>query len=233
MSIPSSVEILSITGLRHLCAQESDRFFRRQEHDPRYCFELFRRAVYQRNEFAWELVYAQYQPLVRGWVERHSLSATADEETQYFVNRAFEKMWTALTPQKFGNFPDLKSVLGYLQMCVHSVIVDHLRSKERATLLDDERFSAIADEGQSTVERQVGSRLDRGELWRQLNERMRNDKERKIIYGSFVLAMKPREIFAQFSDSFDNIEEIYRVKENVMARLRRDKELKKIFDAVI
>ena len=60
-----------------------------------------------------------------------------DEEPQYFANRAFEKMWGVLSPQKFGQFPNLKSLLRYLQMCVHSVIVDYARRGEQATLLED------------------------------------------------------------------------------------------------
>ena len=46
-----------------------------------------------------------------------------------------------------------------------------------------------------------------------------------MVYGSFVLALKPRELYAQFRETFRDVKEVYRVKENVLARLRRDAEL--------
>ena len=64
-------------------------------------------------------------------MQRHAAFPASGEEAQYFVNRAFDKLWTAMTPQKFERFPDLKSLLRYLQMCVHSAIIDHVRVAER------------------------------------------------------------------------------------------------------
>jgi hypothetical protein len=49
------------------------------------------------------------------------------------------------------------------------------------------------------------------------------------VYGSFVLALKPRDLYAQFRDTFRDVREVYRVKERVLARLRRDAELEKLF----
>jgi hypothetical protein len=83
------LQLLTLAGVAHRCAQETDRFFRDERYDPRYCFELFRRAILHHNERAWQLVYAPYQPLVAGWVARHSAFQASDEETQYFVNHAF------------------------------------------------------------------------------------------------------------------------------------------------
>ncbi len=120
------LQALTISGISHRCAQESDRFFNRQAYDPRFCYELFRRAILLRNELAWARIFAQYQRLVSHWVERNAAFASSGEDVVYFVNRAFEKMWLGITPKKFETFPDLKSILRYLQMCVHSVLIDFL-----------------------------------------------------------------------------------------------------------
>lgn len=228
---PVDHQLLTLTGLRHRCAVESDRFFNRLEHDPRFCFELFRRAINDHDQQAWEFIYEQYRPLVSGWVERHSLFSATEEETQYFVNRAFEKMWAAITPAKFEKFPNLKSVLSYLQMCVHSALVDNVRSRERAALIDQDELSRTPAARVPNVEQQVGRRVEREELWGWINDRLKNDKERRVVFGTFALAMKPRELYTQFPDSFEDVNEVYRVKENVMARLRRDDALKKLLDA--
>jgi hypothetical protein len=236
MVTDKDVHLLTLTGLSHRCAQESDLFFQRREHDPRYCFELFRRAVVHRNERAWELVYTQYRPLVSGWVERHSLFTAVNEETAYFVNWAFEKMWSVMSPEKFAGFPDLKSVLRYLQLCVHSVLVDYMRTSEQAALLedlgvDDEsgRLTAAYHTSGSALEDNVMARLERQELWRQINDRLKDERERHVLYGSFVLGLKPAELCNQFAGSFHDVTEVYRVKENLLARLRRDEELREFW----
>jgi len=45
--------------------------------------------------------------------------------------------------------------------------------------------------------------------------------------GSFVLALKPQEIFDLLRNRFRDIDEIYRVKQNVISRLRRDSDFRK------
>jgi DNA-directed RNA polymerase specialized sigma24 family protein len=226
---------LTLTGIAHRCAQETEHFFQRRSYDPQYCFELFRRAILERNQRAWELVYAQYRPLVAGWVGRHSAFSVSGEEVQYFVNRAFEKMWAALTPGKFGHFPNLKSVLRYLQMCVHSAVLDHVRVTDQPVV--GVPVEGLADESGpsgSSAENQVLARVHRQEFWDEIKARLRNEKEHHVVYGSFVLALKPRELFAHFQETFRDVNEVYRVKENVLARLRRDAELEKLLapDAV-
>lgn len=226
MSHKVSLQLLPLAGIAHRCAQETDRFFRRQSYDPRYCFELFRRAILHRNERAWELVYEQYRPLVVGWVERHSAFPSSSEEVQYFVNRAFEKMWSAVSPDKFGRFPDLKSLLSYLQMCVHSAIVDAVRSSEPVTVDANGTVLATASSATgSSIEDRALIRAQREAFWQFVNERLNDEKERLVVHGSFVLALKPRELCAEYPHVFDDVEEIYCIKQNVIARFRRDREL--------
>lgn len=230
MTIPDELTSLTLSGLRHRCSQESERFFKRQSHDPRFCYELFRRAVLRRDSHAWELLYLQYQPLITGWVERHSMFPATGEEAQFFANWAFEKMWAVLTPEKLAKFPDLKSILRYLQMCVHSVIVDYLRSHEQAALLEDlsgdEEEPALENQADGlNLEKQVFDQAQGDALWRWLNGRLKSEKERAVVYGCFVLALKPAEVYAEYPRVFGSVREVYLTKENLLERLRRDPEL--------
>ena len=226
MPTASGLERQALATIAHRCADETERFFRRLSHDPRFCFELFRRALVVRVDGAWELIYQQYLPLVSSWVERHSAFAASGEEVQYFVNRAFEKMWQAVTPRKFGRFPELKSLLRYLQMCVHSVVLDQVRVAERSIVgVQVESRAAENRVKGPTIEDQALGQVRRQEFWDQINARLRDEKERLVVYGSFVLALKPRELYAQFRETFCDVNQVYRVKENVLARLRRDAEL--------
>jgi len=220
---------LTLAGIAHRCTQETDLFFQRQRYDPRYCLELFRRAIVEHSEKAWKLIYIQYRPLVVGWTARHPAFGDCGEEVQFFVNRAFERMWSALSPVKFGRFPNLKSVLRYLQMCVNSVIIDHVRKATLVQVSIDE-VGPIVEEA-AHLQHSSPQPLDmvhRQEFWQVVQSRLNNEQERKVVYGSFLLGLKPREVCAQYQDIFADVREVYRVKENVLGRLRRDADLKEL-----
>lgn len=222
---------LTLAGIAHRCARETELFFHGQDHDPRFCFELFRRAIVGRCQRAWEFIYDQYRPQVIGWVKRHPSFPATGEEAPYFVNRAFEKMWAALSPAKFSRFPNLQALLRYLQMCVHSAIVDSVRTTDRPAV--DLPVEALAPQGSvrdPVIENQVLERMDRQELWQAIDARLRGEQERRIVYGSFVLGLKPRDLYEQFRDTFEDVHQIYRIKENLLARLRRDAELEKFLN---
>lgn len=228
MSHADDLQRLTLAGVAHRCARETERFFRDESYDPRYCFELFRRALLGQDEQAWELAYRQYRPLVISWVKRHPALPASDEETQYFVNRAFERMWSAIPPEKFERFPDLKSLLRFLQMCVHSAIVDAARSAPPTVDTEDEEVPAQIEPRNDSIERQALTRAQREDFWHSVNERLKNEKERVVVHGSFVLSLKPRELYVEYPRLFDDVTDIYRIKQNVMARFRRDDELQEI-----
>jgi hypothetical protein len=233
------LQALSLSGLRHHCAQESDRFFHRQEHDPRFCYELFRRAMLERDEGAWAGIYQQYQRLVLHWVERHPTFHAVSEEAQFFMNRAFEKMWLGITPDKFPTFADLKALLCYLQMCVHSVMIDFARQKESRLVLeaveDAEPQLAVRGTASGTarntaVEDRIAAHLDRQALWQWLQAQCKDAKEAAVLEGIFVLALKPREVQDHYPRLFGSVNDVYRVKENLLARLRRSEKLQDFWD---
>lgn len=231
--MPHSMDLQSLTlaGIAHRCTSETDLFFRRQPHDPRYCFELFRRAILHRDQLAWEYLYSQYESLVAGWVRRHPAFPSTGEEAPDLVNRAFEKMWLAITPDRFSRFENLKSLLRYLQMCVHSVILDIVRAKECPVV--EAPIEMLADESKPNgagVEHAVLDRIQQQAFWREIEARLHSDLERQVVHGSFVLALKPSELYARYPNTFRDVNHIYRIKENVLARLRRDSTLEALLD---
>jgi hypothetical protein len=220
---------LTLAAVTQRCAQETELFFQRQAHDSRYCFELFRRAILEHDQSAWEMIHIQYQSLVSGWIQRHPAFESSGEEVQYFVNRAFEKIWAALTPEKFSRFLELKPLLLYLKMCVHSVIVDHNRLAEQFVWNagpEEPALDSIAYE--VILEDQAMEPVYRQQFWAWINSQLHDEKERLVIHGSFVLALKPRELYDRSQLMFEDVDEVYRIKQNVLARFRRDPEFKRI-----
>jgi DNA-directed RNA polymerase specialized sigma24 family protein len=219
---------LALADLADWCAHQTELYFQHQSYDPRYCFELFRRAIREQDQSAWELICLQYQALVAGWVRQHSRFESSGEDIQYFVNGAFGKIAVSLTPEKFGGFSEIGSLLRYLKLCVHSVIMDHIR------LTEQEPFAPLEDASEEgaqepTPEEQAMDRSEQQMLWDLINSRLQDEKERVAIYGSFVLALKPQELYELHRNLFSDVDEIYGVKQNMIARLRRDPEFRRLF----
>ena len=223
-SSSQTLDSLSLSGLAHRCRQESEHYFRGQPNDTAYCYELFRRAMVERSQGAWAYLYEQYTPLVAGWVERHSGYASSGEDVGYFVNRAFEKMWSAIPAAKFARFPDLKSLLRYLQLCVHSVIIDHIRAEEVTSL--EEPTIILAG-----VEEPIIDAIQQEAFWQELRRRLHDEREVQLLYYRYGLGFKPRQVCEFFPTEFPDINEVYSLTQNILARLRRDDELHQLFQA--
>ncbi len=224
--IDNSLHELALPAVAAQCADQSDRFFRREAFDGRFCYELLRRALAERSTAAWEAIYRQYQPLVSSWITRHPAFASSGEEIAHFVNAAFEKFWLAVPPAKFRQFADLPALLRYLQMCVHSVLTDHARQSAHlglGSLSDD----ILAHTSQPDIASSVADRDAREAFWRVLLERIHDERDRQLIYATYVLGLKPREICRQYETLFAGVGDVYRAKENLLDRLRRDQEFQK------
>lgn len=224
MSDQDILHSLPLAALAQHCTEESDHFFHRRSHDPRYCYELFRRAIREEDERAWTYLCKNYRPLVTGWVRRHQAFPGSGEEAAYFVNGAFAKMWSAMSPEKFSSFSNLKSLLRYLQLCVSSVVTDHARSAEYHEMLED-LPPGVEEASGVEVEQLALERTQRKTFWEAVSERLNDDKERLVVHYSYVVGFKPGEIYREKEAMFDDVREIYRIKENVLARLRRDTDL--------
>jgi DNA-directed RNA polymerase specialized sigma24 family protein len=222
-----------MTDLAHLpladivrrCAHENEKFSARQQYDPSYCYELFRRAIDKRDQRAWELAYEEYRTQVASWVRKHKWFAQCREDAQHFIDRAFARMWVYLTPERFEKYQSLGSLLKLLKLCVNSAIVDHLRrAAHSAVLADIEDPHIVVRDPAPGTETQALERIRQERLWEELKARLRNDKERTVIEATFSQNLKPRQIIQLHPGTFRDVDEVYRIKENVLARLKRDPE---------
>ncbi len=222
---------LSIEELARHCAAETERFFRKVVPDNRFCFELFRRAFVERSNAAWDRLYAQYTPLIIGWIREHPQAGVADEGIDYFVNGVLSSMWKSCTPERFARFGDLPAVLAYLKSCVHTTIYNHLRKRRPVLAEISEELTALTPTTQAAAT-PVGAVLDqmaRTELWQLLESLLHNEKERMVTDLYFIQGLKPRVIYELHSERFATIQEVYRVKQNLMERLGRNADLQQFY----
>jgi len=218
---PMQMELSSLT---RRCLAESDRFYRGHSHDTRFAYELFRRAIVEQNEIAWEYIYTHYSSLVESWVRRNGAFASSGETSEYFVGAAFTKFWRAIS-ERFEQFPTLAALLQYLQLCAGSVVIDSVRAQSWAEMLPEEAIPS----GLSSLtapDEEAMKRVDCEEFWSYINTQLNSEAERIVVFRSFVLGMKPGDIYNNHQDLFQSINDVYNVKRNVLGRLSRNAELR-------
>lgn len=217
-----TIRLLGVDRLADECADQTAKFFSRSNHDTGYCYELLRRAIVGRDDYAWDRIYKIYRPLVTSWVRRHGGWEAAGDEIDYFVNCAFEKMWLAMTAEKFERSADLAGLLSYFQACVHSVIVDHRRSNQ-VPITDLEGWSNhLPSPGLSSIEDHVTDQLESDRLWQTVTNLTKNEDERIVLRHSYLYNHKPSQIYAAYPNRFESPDEVYQIKRNLLSRLRRN-----------
>jgi hypothetical protein len=214
-----SLDALSIADLARRCADETLRFVRGEPRDDSYCFEIFARAIVRREDQAWTAIMAQYRGIILAYVGQHSAAAVLHEPEEFWVNRAFARFWSAVGPDRFGQFPDLPALLKYLKLCVHSVLMDELRARRAQSVsLDEvpENTPSIGNSEQALIGTMSGQ-----ELWSAILAELQDDAERVIAVLSFTRGLKPGEIYDRHPALYGDVADVYRIKRNVVERLRR------------
>src|SRR5215475_430263 len=92
-------------------------------------YELFRRAIVERDEAAWAESAARYRRLMLSWARDSSIRMAVNECYEDIADHALARAWLALSPARFANFPSLGAVLAYLRACVTAAVVDAARAE--------------------------------------------------------------------------------------------------------
>jgi hypothetical protein len=206
------VRALCVAVLARCSAQETACFRRGAPTTERYRFELFRRAIVERDEAAWTALYTQYEDLVRHWL---STGGGASEEA---VVVTFEYFWQAVDPATFARFPSLGAVLGYLKRCARTAAVRTARPPHDEVPLHEAVGAVPAGDA---VEESVLEREDTSGFWRLLQTCCRDGREQAVLYQACVVGLSPRQIHRQHPTQFPLLSEIHQLKRNALARLRR------------
>ena len=185
-------------------------------------YELFRRAIMLRDDEAWLEISLRYRPMLIGWATQLNDHTTTFEQCDDIADRAFARAWSALSAERFGQFPNLPALLGYLPACVSATTIDSARSqnaRERA-------YRRLEAGATSTPEEQVLSRLEQAELWNIAISAVSSEQERVVLIESFQLELAPREILARHPALFADIKAVYLAKRHLMVHLQRCAELR-------
>ncbi len=91
-------------------------------------YELFRRAILERDIDAWNKIDACYRPLLISWAKRwarHRNAVLHDEDLSDIADQAFARAWMTILQAQCALFASLEAILRYLHACVISALLDH------------------------------------------------------------------------------------------------------------
>src|SRR5579864_2538515 len=211
---------LSLVELRADAQAQELNYSHGEPSDDAAGLELFRRAVQDADEGAWQAIIEVYRGLLVAQAGRPVVRGLVLEDDAFCVDRAFQRFWRASQNGRVHEFNDLAAILKYLKMCLASVLLDAARAtRRRGWVSIDEVPPETCVSADPAA--QVVSRLAGGELWAAINTELVNPQERLVARLSFVSGLSPREILARHPEKFQDVFDVYRTKRNMIERLRR------------
>ena len=218
--VPAMSELagaMSLSALAERCMNEINNYHRGQASSDQYCLEIFRRAMLERDNAAWELLVERFNSYLLSLFRRHVRREAASrlDSPENYVAKAFERFWLAAVHNQKFEFSTLAAALSYLRNCLNGAILDTLRafSRVQEVALPEPGFAespAVEDQD------------DGQELWDIIRSLLANERERRVAYLLFHCNLKPREIVRRCTQEFSDVQEIYRLRRNIIERLLRD-----------
>ena len=181
-------------------------------------YELFRRAILLRDEDAWIEIGTRYRAMLIAWAGQSSVIGSIDEGCEDVADRALARAWSALSPERFGSFPNLAALMGYLRTCVSATAID----MARARAVRERAYQKLDPAVTVTPEQVVIDEIERVDLWRAVLGAIACEQERTVLIESFQLNLPPRAILARHPDLFGDVGDVYMAKRHLIGRLQRD-----------
>lgn len=190
--------------------------------------ELFRQAIVECDQKAWEEIHRRYHILMIAWVRQCSLASTLTERYEDIADQAFARAWASLRTSNFLDFHSLAALLSYMHSCVNTVIIDLARAqatRERAV----KRLSVSEV---TSPEQAVIDLLEHNQLWTLLQDQVNTPQEQVILALNLVMGLPPRLILSRRPDLFGTIDSVYSTRRNFIGRLQRNPQLRNIASLV-
>lgn len=214
---------LSVDAVAAGCRDEARRA-RRDE--AGYCFELFRRALDEGSQAAWQAVAAQYHLLILDWV--HAAKPADPAEVDDAAREALERFWRTLAGRGEPiavRFAHTGALLKYLQQCAVCAVLDRRRRDARRARLEARLQSqaALAPVAPGPEELAL-ERVERADVLRRARawvDAVADPAEREVIALSFGEGLTPAEIAARLPELFADAHLVRQIKERLLRRARR------------
>jgi DNA-directed RNA polymerase specialized sigma24 family protein len=204
---------LRVSELVERCQREIQTHRHGEPSNEAYSLELLRRAIVQDDQAAWAGIQQCFGKLVRSWLHGHPRREAAYhlESEETYVALAFERFWQATVQQQIV-FRTQGGALVYLRASLHGAILDTLRASSRP------REVSLPESGEPQVE----DRADSDQVREVLQSMLPNAREQRLAYLLYHRGLKPREIVRFCPQEWNDVQEIYRLRRNILERLLRN-----------
>jgi hypothetical protein len=199
------------------CQRELDHYRRGEPSTDTYGLELLRRAIIQSDQEAWKWVQHCFGGMVRGWLRRHPQREVAChlESEENYVAQTFERFWQATAFNQQVEFSTLAAALQYLRASLNGTILDMLRAYARP---GEVPLPGPGEPGEALV----ADNTENSEVWESLQTILSNPREQRVAYLLFHCGLGPRETIRFCPQEWSDVQEIYRLRRNIMERLLRN-----------
>lgn len=192
-------------------------------------YNLFCRAIMQRDAEAWYAIVTRYRSLLMSWAASCSSKLWINERHDDIADQALTRAWLALTPERFAGFASLPALLAYLHTCVTATVIDHARAQAaRQRTMQQIEVGMVA-----TPEQIVLGQLEREQLWQLIANCVTAEPEYTFLVERFVLELPPRVILARHPELFADIDALYAIRRNLLLRLQRMSELQWLYKVAL
>jgi DNA-directed RNA polymerase specialized sigma24 family protein len=206
----------SVCALVEQCRWEIQAYRHGEPSNEAYGLELLRRAIVQGDQAAWAGVQQCFGEFVRSWLHGHPRREVAlrwgSEES--YVALAFERFWQATAQQQIA-FRTLAGALAYLHASLNGALLDTLRTYARPREVPSPEPGAP---GEPFFEEHP----DSSEVWEILQRVLPSEREQRLAYLLYHCHLKPREIVRFCQEEWPDVQEIYRLRRNILERLLRN-----------
>ena len=206
------------------CKEETTRFLRHEPGLRGYCLELFRRAIVEGSQEAWEAIVAQYRRQMLHWAG----AGTVDADD--LVQDALHSFLKAVTSEVFARFMGIPKVLAYLRRCVISAKIDRQRGEGREQPALAKIALELDHQGGSPEHAALDKIVNRRAV-EYIYSRLNDEQERLVVRLNLELGYKPKEIVHLHPAEFPTARDVYTVRERVVRRLSQDPILRYMLDS--
>ena len=218
----NTANVMPLTTLLELSLNELQRFRSKVSSDEHYALEIVRRALVEQTDEAWSALQQCFSETIRIWIRSHPSSDVAlmrDTEENY-IAQTFSRFWVAVYQQHLV-FTTLPAALSYLHATLNGVLTDSLRSHLRLCSREVPLpASGLSNEPCASVEEPLESE----EIWEWIQALLYDERDRRVFFLLYCCGLKPREIVSRFPQEFAEVKEVYRLNQNIIGRLQRNRD---------
>ena len=208
-----------LNELARRCQQENDTYRRTGSSDPSYCLKLFRMALEENREDAWEKIIECYTPGLRNKLYTHPWASLLREYQDDIIMMAFER-FLEQNKKKTLQVTSPGAMLNYLYRCLYTAILLCKRDKDKERLIAGTLNDFADIPGPDSTDGSLDA-LEAKEIWMSVKSCTNDANEERVMYLWLVQDSTAPEIVRSLPGNNLTREKVHQIVEKVIRRYRK------------